>query len=351
MSYSFLRRGFRLLGYLVFGRELAKQTNLREFGRVVGLELKVDPNSGNLEHNSDDAYKLSVRDLRLIDEYVQTLHQNADWYNHKVFKELWKQRMFLGVSIVLLFAIPVAIAWGIPWLMEDKAVESQASVVAAQIVALLSGVIGLQRSFGAWLANRRLLGQRWRARTNLINLIYEIDNEYRYKFQDAVENAERTKTKNALMRDLRAAIKSARIICDEETQLFFDRYTLPQIDLGNSLLSANTVAAKIYEQLREPVDSVLEANRMRTAERLRIEAELRETVTEIDYLQARFEKLDREMPSKDQADQMQMTAQEREIFLRQVAELTELETEIAQKQNRRLNLLLEQHVQSIDQAK
>ncbi|MEO0923757.1 MAG: hypothetical protein AAFY09_13485, partial [Pseudomonadota bacterium] len=82
------------------------------------------------------------------------------------------------LSLLLVFGLPVAVAWGIPKLVISSGANGSVEVITSQIVALLTGVIALQRAFSAWFTNRRTMGRRWRARSDLLTIIYEVQSKF-----------------------------------------------------------------------------------------------------------------------------------------------------------------------------
>ncbi|MEO0923758.1 MAG: hypothetical protein AAFY09_13490 [Pseudomonadota bacterium] len=118
---------------------------------------------------------------------------------------------------------------------------------------------------------------------------------------------------------------------------------LPDIDAGSSILSGHSVASKIYSTFRDPVDAVLAENRKVKERAIVLERQHRQYEDEIDLFQRRFKDLSGEISDLGGEDS-NMNSQERERFLRLVAELDELEIELRHRHEKKLCIELEKEV-------
>lgn len=328
MSYTFEKRGVWVFSPIGGRRGDALITNLKVFKE-------------NLQYNT--LYPKGLRSPDdVIHEFVDIVHGNAHWYNRCVAKEYFSQWIFFFVSLLLLIGIPIAVAWGVPELiryMGTEGIDGSEDVLAGQVLAILTGIIAVQRTFNAWFSNRRNLGRRWKARSDLISIIYDVERKHR----TPIDEKRTTRSFKALEKDLAAGIKRARDIVDTETLEFFDNFSLPSIDVGASIVSSRAVASKIYSALRAPIDEAFAENRKKKERAFELEREHRKHETDIDLLQRKFNKASTELNYLGK-EKSKMDAQERERFIRLVAEVDTLEAEIEEKSEQKLRTELEQQV-------
>lgn len=361
VPYTFLERKAETNFSSKTSRTSAFSHNLKVFGNAIGLSLSTSPfgcekqdgqdtpDFGNREFAFCDDDEIDADVLETVEEFVEVVHGNAHWYNEKVASEVRWQRIYLYFSIFLLVSLPILIAWGAPLLGQlELFPDNNQNVVTAQVLAFLTSIIGLQRSFSAWFGRRRVLGRRWRARSALIDIIFELQVKHKSTFNPPSERRKDSKLsiRGAFIEDLREGIQKAREIVSEETQEFFDTYALPEIDVGKSIINAQGNASKIYQAFRAPMDSVLKANRDRKEELIRLSRDHRQVETKIDFLQGEFDRVDQKISRMGGRESENLNAQEREVFFRLVNEIEDLETQIERARQTKLRIELERQVMS-----
>lgn len=365
-KYTFNERGWHRFSFTP--RREALKVNAEIFSESIGLPFAYCNERNRIQKPGEKEPYFPLSDIELIDEFITTLFSNADWYNRQVIWEIWKQHIFLVFSIALLFGIPLFVAFVLPNLPTALPEvfgnnPDSAAIITAQVGAVLTSIIALQRTFSAWFGRRMVVGRRWRARAELIGLIYDFENEYKYEFQDisdpredasksGKDGAEPTKKNSQppaslppkMRRDMKAAIKRARETVEIERQEFFDNYALPEIDVGSSIVSAQAIASKIVTAFRAPLDASAEANRTRVENRLRVEKEYREIEEKVDFLQRKFDRLNSKIGRTKGLRDGAVNAHDQELLSRQVSELADLEEEIGQANDRLLALNIEKHI-------
>ena len=342
-GYTFLLRQESRKTMLALSAKDARQQNEQVFRKHLNLAASL-AESASVQASVDKNVK----------DFVAYVHHHADWYNRKVIKERFWQHVYLVFSIALVVLIPIAISFGVPALVElsqykDSTGQSETSVgvVTAQLTSALTSLIALQRVLGAWMGRRKVLGRRWEARTALIRLIYELEQRHGDRVEKANTESRRKKVIKELGQDLRATLVLARDIVNDETQAFFDNYALPEIDAGQSILSAQSVATRIVGGLQAPIESALSKNRKRREEFTRIEQDIRTVSSEIDYLQGEFDAACASVSNLGGIEGRPNDAQSREVFLRDFNSMKSIEAEIAKKQNKRLELELRRKIATI----
>lgn len=327
MIYTFQKRGIHAIWSGQRSRSEAHAHNLKEFNKRINENVG-DASDGDTLGNT-------------IHEFVDIVHGNAHWYNRSVAKEYFLQWVFFILSLLLLIAIPIGISRGVPELIDLLEKEGDAAeneVLTAQVLAVLTGIIALQRALAAWFANRRNLGRRWKARSDLISIIYDIERKHQVPGKKIWKpNAK------SLQEDLVAGIKKAREIVDAETLEFFENFALPSIDVGASIVSSRAVASKIYSAFRAPVDAVLDENREKRRRAIELERQHRKYEENIDLLQQSFDAANQELKDLGE-DKDQLNAQEREYFMRLVHEVDTLETDIRVQSEKKLRAELERKI-------
>ncbi len=256
----------------------------------------------------------------LID-YAVDVHMNIAWYVRRLEREkLWRQ-VFTISSLALLPLIPALI-----WLLgaapgEGGAltVEADSGISAAQLTAMLTGVLAIHKTVAAWLDKRQLFGHFWRASADLKEILYSCEQSW--KDEAHADGALRPEFLEALQADL----VRVRQILREERQGFYDLYRYPSFDVVHKLTEAFSQSRTLVNDLRSP------------AQRDRDERALsrKETQAQVVAAKRRLNEIDAQVAG------LKALEQEREAQLEGADERTRL----------RIEQSLSQIYQSLDQAR
>lgn len=240
---------------------------------------------------TDNSYK-KHQDILL--EFILNHHKVISRYNELKDREMRLRKQFTVVSLVLLFAIPLLIFAIGAWLPGDK------GSVTAQVTAMLTGLLGVHRSLSSWMDKRKIIGNFWKAESDLKTKLYAFEDKWRDKaMQTATENGRTiNKLKDDFLNDARAAIADARAIVQDEQSKFFDAVTYPTIDLGEMLKDAGDRARALVSAHAPPELEQQEKRRQATEA---LEAKIAEQKEKIVRFEAEIEQRRQAVKNKREA--------------------------------------------------
>jgi hypothetical protein len=132
-------------------------------------------------------------------------------------------------TAALMLLIPAGLAY-IPS-MSAQPVTSQ---VIAQLSGVLTGVLALQKMVGASLAAQQRYGVWWKVSSDLKRLWYGLQT----KWVDAKLNVSWDVNRTQFVNDLDAGMQQARQLVSDEEADFFQKLTLPSVDVLDLLSKA-----------------------------------------------------------------------------------------------------------------
>ena len=193
-------------------------------------------------HNLNLTSTLSASAIALLQNYVATVHANANWYNQHV-KRMWcLRRTFLVGSIILLLATPLLVLY-----LSTRYSDGGGALVTL-LSASLSGFYGAHRAVAAWFNQRKLLGPYWQARSELLSEIYSLETKWHAqpKLQPGGVLCADFAT------DLRAGIRKARHTVATERKAFFTTYSMPDLNLAQISSAASSAAGSAVSTFWSP---------------------------------------------------------------------------------------------------
>jgi len=137
--------------------------------------------------NSADVQKFAERKLIIpanaIDDKVRTAIAGFMTHHHLAImryqtllnREKNYRAFFIGFSFVLLAFVPVCI------FLLSKYLAGSSSNVIAQITAMLTGLLAVQKALSSWLDKRVIIGNFYRAQSVLKSNLYTFEDQWRGK--------------------------------------------------------------------------------------------------------------------------------------------------------------------------
>ncbi|MEM6700688.1 MAG: hypothetical protein AAF599_19945 [Bacteroidota bacterium] len=194
------------------------------FLRRIGLDRsKDDPNNLLQEH--------------LLDSFATHLMGNIHWYEKKVVKEKSIRLIYVFLSLVLLLLTPLAVA-----------TIAKTGSLAAEITVILTGAFALYLSINKWLKSRNLIAIYWQTKSNLKSRLYALEDKWYHQ-----ENWSETHIQ-ALVEDLKTAVKFGMDTQKVEKQLFFQNYTSEKIPF-QKVISVDDQIKEEFARLTEEADA------------------------------------------------------------------------------------------------
>jgi hypothetical protein len=231
----------------------------------------------------------------LLRDYVLEIHLNIDWYVRRLERERALQWMFTMFSVVLLIGIPPLIAW------LSHRDDTKTVWTAAQITAMITGILAIHKTLAAWVDKRQLFGHFWRTSAELKELLYSFEQRWHGKALadtapgTASGTAPGTAPNPEFVQALQADVARARQIVRAERQGFYDLFQSPAFDVFQRLNDALSHGQALGQQFRSPVFDERAAREQDVAQRKQsIDAVLRRK-RELDAQIHGYDRLAREL--------------------------------------------------------
>ena len=180
----------------------------------------------------------------LLREYVIEVQLNIDWYVRRLERERLMQWMFTVFSVVLLIGIPPLIAW------LSHRDDAKTVWTAAQITAMITGILAIHKTLAAWVDKRQLFGHFWRTSAELKELLYSFEQRWHGKATSGPEST--AEPSPEFVQALQADVARARQIVRQERQGFYDLYQSPAFDVFQRLNDAFGHGQALGQQFRSP---------------------------------------------------------------------------------------------------
>jgi hypothetical protein len=181
------------------------------------------------------------RDVLL--NFILNYHKVISRYEELRTKEIRWRGVFTGLSLFLLFAIPFLIFK-----------ISNNDGVVPQLTAVLTGILAVHKSFSSWLDKRIVVGNFWKAESDLKTKLYSFEDKWKGKSTEALSEKEpdKFKLKIDFLKEASAAIAEARAIVQDEQTKFFAAVTYPSIDIGQMLKDSGETAKGLVSAHASP---------------------------------------------------------------------------------------------------
>lgn len=178
----------------------------------------------------------------LLLKFILNFHKLISYYQQRRKKENRWHSWFTFLSLFLLVAIPCLIYWVTTLYEQDKI---HANIVVSQLTAVLTGLIAVQKSISSWLDKRKIVGNFWKAESELKTNLYTFEDKWKEQAFEILTNATTPTLKESFLIELKAAIADSRAIVQEEQSKFFEAEIYPSIDLGDLLKVSGNTAKEI----------------------------------------------------------------------------------------------------------
>lgn len=195
----------------------------------------------------------------LLQRYIIEVQLNIEWYAARLQRERRLRRVYVMLSSVLFVVIPLLI-WLLSSGFDPRTAAPQESgaahSTAAEITAVITGILAVHQALAAWLDKRHMVGHFWRASADLKELLYSFEGTWRAGvYADPGEGAGEGESKGiapAFLEALSADIGRARQIVRKEREGFYELYNTPAFDVVQRLSAAFSQAQGLTKQFSAP---------------------------------------------------------------------------------------------------
>jgi hypothetical protein len=186
---------------------------------------KVGLNQGDETRKIDEDVR--TQSIRFILDVILPI----SWYARKIDEAWTRRNWYLWASGALLLIIPLVLS-SVSFL--PKGSVGEAPIVVGQLTGLLTGVVALQRLISTALAQQQRYGAWYKASADLKKLWYGFQSSWLNKGLAKDWPAQQV----AFIADLGDRVVQGRAIMSDEQADFFQKLTLPTVDLTDYLSKA-----------------------------------------------------------------------------------------------------------------
>jgi hypothetical protein len=180
-----------------------------------------------LGFNNDIPQDARARFLEFIIDVILPI----SWYTRKIKEALTTRLWYIIGTGVLILVIPIALA-----LMPVLTGKSASSTIIAQLAGVLTGILALQKMVAQTLAQQQRYGSWWKVSSDLKKLWYGFQTKW---IRTRLAESANWEAHNAeFLQDMAARIDSARQLVSDEEADFFQKLTIPSVDVLDLLSKA-----------------------------------------------------------------------------------------------------------------
>jgi hypothetical protein len=165
----------------------------------------------------------------LVERFIVEVILPVDWYNKKIRQAVWTRNAYFVFSVGLVIIVPLGVAY-LPKVLPSDMSSASVPAVVSQLTAVLTGIFALQRVVGAWLSAQQRFGD-WRKASADLKKIW-------YGFQTKWAKVDLAGHGDEFKKDLEAQRDQGRGLVDDEEDAYFQKLTLPSLDILDFLTKA-----------------------------------------------------------------------------------------------------------------
>jgi hypothetical protein len=221
---------------------------------------------------------LSTSDKRLIYVFGYENIMNIIWYRKHIKRETFWRTIYFFISIILLLAIPFLI-WFITFHYAPQIENLETGEIIIGVISIiLTSIMATHKFITSWLEKRKYLSQFYLAFTELKNILFRLENDY--KNGQAIET-----NSNSLSEEfkhaLNIAIVESRRLVTEETKQYFETLSYPNTDFTNLLINPASTLVKNFKSGRLDIEKMKAEKEVSENEIKAILQEIQHTETEL----------------------------------------------------------------------
>lgn len=176
-----------------------------------------------------------------LHDYVVDVILSAAWYTRRYGRARTNAILFIALNIVLVIGFPIGIAaLGGSWSSSAAVSNSQLGGLVAQLTAVLTGILALQKTLSAWYSQQQNYAGWYKCAADLKENYYSLLKDWKGKVAGReVEFMER----------LDASAAGARKLLNAERLDYYTRLALPTFDVLDMLTASRSTVASLVTSL------------------------------------------------------------------------------------------------------
>ena len=193
--------------------------------------------------SKDIVYISETEQQRILIPFIVAVVLAADWYDRQMAHSRSRRDVLSALSVGLMVALPIAV-----WLISTKLHGN----VVSGVGAILTGLLGIQRTLASWIDAQCRFGNQWRARSALRDILYSLQTKWAGAASAPSEDGLYWRLGPDFLADLSAATISGRAAVRTEQQQFFDSMASPTPDLLSGLASTPPILSNLTAAAQRP---------------------------------------------------------------------------------------------------
>ncbi|MFT6499914.1 MAG: hypothetical protein ACJASQ_000021 [Crocinitomicaceae bacterium] len=197
---------------------------------------------------------LSADDESLIKSFASNNLRNISYYEYRIVEETKLQNRYNRWTVGLAIAIPVLIfsaTLAAGYFAKDN--FNMIDVVTGSVTVLLASTLGAHKLITSWIEKRKYRASFHQAKVDLLNILFELINEYEDKAlgQKSFANiGHEGNLSDDFVVALKKSIRLSREVVDTEAQNFFKITGAPSFDLSSTLETSMSSAKNLVKGLK-----------------------------------------------------------------------------------------------------
>jgi hypothetical protein len=170
---------------------------------------------------------------RALEEFIIEAVLGAAWYEKRYRSARGKAVAYIALNIALVTGLPLALIG-----LGRLAGPNTAKAVAAQITALLTGVLALQKTLAGWYASQQRFAIWYKSASDLKSAYYGLVQMWQHRTGDP-----------GFLPALEDATAAARAVISNEQLDFYQKLALPSFDILDMLTGTQSTVASFVTSL------------------------------------------------------------------------------------------------------
>ncbi|SPP92813.1 hypothetical protein [Bradyrhizobium vignae] len=176
-----------------------------------------------------------------LSEYVVDVILSAAWYTRQYSRARRNAILFIALNAAMVVGFPIAIAaLGGTWSSSSSAANPHVGSLVAQLTAVLTGILALQKTISAWYSQQQNYAGWYKCAADLKELYYSLLKAWTGKVEGReIEFAAWLETSSA----------EARKLLNTERLDYYTRLALPTFDVLDMLTASKSNVASLVTSL------------------------------------------------------------------------------------------------------